>query len=278
MSTRMTRRVAIVSAELTNPYYPELVEPVRQFLEEAGYRSVVVTDHEVGDVGLEALVDGSYDGVILTTTTRRSTLPRDLTERGIPHVLANRMLDHPESPSCGIANAEGSAAVAELLVELGHTRIGLIAGPVETSTGRERANGLRRTLRAHGIIVRREMTRRCVFTHDAGMAAAEDLLLRRDRPTALVCGNDVIALGALSAARRVGVEVPAQVSVIGFDDIRMARWPTFDLTTVRCDLVELARRTVRMLCDQMAGGCLSAVETRLSPSLVLRGTHGPSLC
>lgn len=276
LSTRMTRRVAIVSAELTNPYYPELVEPLRHFLDEAGYRAVVVTDHEVGDVGLDALADGSYDGVILTTTTRHSTLPRDLTERRIPHVLANRMLDHPESPSCGIANAEGAAAVAKLLVELGHTRIGLIAGPVETSTGRERADGLRRALRTHGIVVRREMTRRCTFTHDAGMVTAEGLLSHRDPPTALVCGNDVIALGALSAARRVGVEVPAQVSIIGFDDIRMARWPTFELTTVRCDLSELARRSVEMLCAQIAGGHLSAAETRLTPSLVLRGTHGPS--
>lgn len=275
LSTRNTHRVAVVSAELTNPYYPELVEPLRRELDRCGYRTVVVTDSEGGDLGVQALADGSYDGVVLTTTTRRSTLPRDLTERGVPHVLVNRLLDHPESPSVGIDNRLGAIGVAELLVQLGHTRIGLVAGPVDTSTGRERADALRARLRVHRQHIRRDVTRRCAFTHDAGMQATAELLRLREPPTAVVCGNDVIAMGALSAARDSGMRVPDDLTVIGFDDIAMANWPSISLTTVRSDLTALARTGVQMLVDQMSGAAADLTVRRLTPRLVLRSTHAP---
>lgn len=102
LSTRRTRRVAVVVAELTNPYYPELVEPLRQALLAHDLRTVLVSDRpERSDHGalVDQLADGSYDSVILTTTTRDSTLPRDLTEREVPHVLVNRVLTTPSHPA-----------------------------------------------------------------------------------------------------------------------------------------------------------------------------------
>lgn len=269
LSTRRTRRVAVVSEELTNPYYPALVEPLRARLAAHDLRTVVVTD-------ASTLTDGSYDGAILTTTTRTSTLPRDLTERGVPHVLANRVLDHPESHCCAVDNAGGAAALAELLVDLGHRRIGSVQGPVATSTGRERAAALRASLRGRGLVLRRELTRRADFSHDAGQAAALDLLDRADRPTALVCGNDAVALGALSAARELGIAVPETLTVVGFDDIPMAGWPLIDLTTVHSDLSELATVAVDLLLAEIAEPGRVPIERRVPVSLRLRGTHGPA--
>lgn len=276
LSTTRSRRIAVVSEELTNPYYPELVEPLRRRLAAHDLRTVVVTDSEHREIGAEALADGSYDGVILTTTLRHSTLPRDLTERAVPHVLTNRVLDHPESPSCSVDNASGARAIAALLAELGHRRVAMVQGPVSTSTGRERATALRAALRARGIHVRRDQALRATFGHDTGRAAAGELLERRDRPTAIVGGNDVIALGILSAARERGLRVPEDLTVIGFDDIPMAGWPLIDLTTVHCDLEALARVSVELLQHAMAGPEPLVVERRIPVSLVLRGTHGPS--
>ena len=274
LSMRSTQRIAIVSEELTNPYYPELVEPLRRELAHRGYRTVLVADHADGNpVGLDALTDGSYDGVILTTTRRRSPLPRDLTERGVPHVLANRLLDQPEASCCGIDNAAGARQVSDLLAALGHERIGVIQGPVDTSTGKERAEGLAAGLRGHGIGVRRELTRQAPYTHDAGRAAAHELLRLGRPPTAIVCGNDVVALGVLSAARERGISVPVDLTVIGFDDIPMAGWPLVALTTVHCDLQALARMTVELLMDRLENPDRAPVERRIRPSLVLRGTH-----
>ena len=275
LSTRSTRRIAVVSEELTNPFYAELVEPIRRRLASHDLRTVVVTDTEHRAVGPEVLADGSYDGVILTTTSRRSSLPRDLTERGIPHVLANRILDQAESPSCAVDNAGGVRAVSNLLAELGHERIASIQGPLDTSTGRERAQALRVGLRARGLHLRRELTRRTTFGHDPGRVAARELLGRRTRPTAIFCGNDLIALGALSAAREAGIDVPDELTVIGFDDIPMAGWPLVDLTTVHCELAALATTAVELLLGEIAQPGVGPVVRRVPASLRLRGTHGP---
>jgi DNA-binding LacI/PurR family transcriptional regulator len=275
LSTRSTRRVAVVSEELTNPFYAELVEPIRHCLLTHDLRTVVITDTEHRAVGPEVLADGSYDGVILTTTLRRSALPRDLTERGVPHVLTNRVLDHPESSGCAADNAAGMRAIGNLLADLGHERIASLQGPVHASTGRERAEALRGSLRARGLRLRREMVRRVPFTHDAGREAAHDLLGGDPAPTAVVCGNDVIALGVLSAARERGLRVPQDLTVVGFDDIPMAGWPLVDLTTVRCDLVALARAAVDLLLATIAEPQRPPVVRRIPVSLRLRGTHGP---
>lgn len=266
-----TRRIAVVSEELTNPYYPELVEPLRRHLAGHGLRTVVVADGD--DRGVDALADGSYDGVILTTTSRRSSLPRDLSERAIPHVLVNRVLDRPESHSCAVDNLGGATAVSTLLADLGHRRVASIQGPVTTSTGRERAEALRRGLARRGIALRRDLVRRAAFGHDPGREAAHALLGLDHPPTAVVCGNDVIAFGVLSAARERGVAVPAALTVIGFDDVPMASWPLVDLTTVHCDLEALAAATVELLLAAMHTPDLPPTDRRIPVWLVLRGTH-----
>ncbi|MEV5676700.1 LacI family DNA-binding transcriptional regulator [Streptomyces sp. NBC_00341] len=276
LSTQSTRRIAVVSEDLTNPYYPELVEPLRRRLADHGLRTVVVSDSVQRAVGLDVLADGSYDAVVLTTCERRSSLPRDLTERGIPHVLVNRVLDVAESHSCSVDNRGGTAAVAGLVADMGHRRVGAVLGPVATSTGRERAEALRDGLRARGVHLRRDMVRRTSFGHDPGRDAAHELLSREDRPTAIVCGNDVIALGVLSAARQLGIAVPEQLTVVGFDDIPMAGWAIADLTTVRCDLEALAAAAVDLLLTELASPGLPPVEQRIPVTLVLRGTHGPA--
>ena len=276
LSTQRTRRIAVVSDELTNPYYPELVEPVRRYLSAHGYRTVLLTETSATDdhgPAVDDLADGSYDGALLTTTLRRSSLPRDLSERGLPHVLVNRVLDVAESPSCTVDNARGSAEIADLVASLGHRRVGAIHGPVGTSTGRERAEALVRRLRHHGIAPRRHHTRRAAFGHDTGMQAAVDILRSPDPPTALICANDVLALGALSAARRLSLRVPQDLTIIGFDDIPMASWPLVDLTTVRCDLDALAREAVLLLLDEIREPSRAPQLRTVPVSLQVRGTH-----
>jgi LacI family transcriptional regulator len=276
LSTSRTRRVAVVAAELTNPYYPQLVESLRRRLAEYDLRMVLVTHTEHGPIGVAGLADGSYDGAILTTTERRDSLPRDLTERGIPHVLANRVLDVPESPGVSLDNAAGARQVAGLLVGLGHRQIASIQGPTLTSTGHERAQGLCASLHAHGLPLPRSRIRRVAFDHDSGCRAALDLLNGpQPRPTALVCGNDVIALGALSAARQLGIDVPTQLSIVGFDDIAPAGWPLVNLTTVHADLDALAAVAVDLLQQEINAPGRPTITHRLPVRLVLRGSHAP---
>jgi LacI family transcriptional regulator len=274
LSTRRTRRIAIVAEELINPFYPELIEPIRQSLARHDYRTVLVTDDSDDPVSFEVLSDGSYDGVVLCTVSRRSTLPRDLTQRGVPHVLVNRTLDHSESSTCSFDNLAGARLLGEFLAELGHRRIGALQGPTKFSTGRERATGLRQGLKAHGLHIPREYVRRIPYTYADGYRAAAELLQLPTPPTALFCGNDVIAVGALAAAHDLGVDVPERLTVVGFDDIAMASWGLVRLTTIRCDLDALAQTSVELLLAAINGG--PSREVRLAVRLVERSTHaGP---
>lgn len=273
LSTRTTHRVAVVAEGLTNPFYPELVEPIRGLLNERGYRTVLVTDAPGDAVTADALADGSYDGAVLCTVSRRSTLPRDLTERGVPHVLVNRVLDVPESSSCTFDNVGGARQLGRFLAELGHQRIGAIHGLAEYSTGRQRADGLREGLRSSGLHVRRADTRRVPFTYESGRTAARQLLDRDDRPSALFCGNDIVAIGALSAAGELGLAVPANLTVVGFDDVPAAGWGIVGLTTIHCDRHQMAQTSVELLLASMSG---ATDEQRVIThgALMLRRTHG----
>ena len=278
LSTRVTRRVAVVSEELVNPYYAHLMESLRLSLAEHGYRTVLISDALGDDPIAEALCDGSYDAAVLTTTTRRSTLPSVLRSRRLPHVLVNRVLDDGLSPRVAIDNESGAAQAAELVASLGHTEVAILAGPAETSTGRERLLASLGTLKAHGVRVPRARQPRVPFNHDSAREAAFALLVSTNRPTAILCGNDVQAFGVLSAARDLNVSVPADLTVVGFDDIPMASWPITDLTTVHCDLRRLADAAIEVASLLVTDGPvphLRASVMRVVPQLVKRGTHGP---
>ncbi|MCT1550143.1 LacI family DNA-binding transcriptional regulator [Brevibacterium casei] len=273
LSTRITSRVAIVSEELTNPFYPALVEPLRHYLNENGYRTMLVTDDEDDALTASNLTDGSCDGVIITTAARNSRLPDALRKAGLPFVLANRTTDSETEAACQFANEAGAAQVAELLAELGHDDIGLITGPERISTSIERERGLRTALEDHGRWLPGRVIRRGDFTAEAGFAGAIDLLDSPIRPTALVCGNDYIAMGALNAAKSLGLSVPDDLTVIGFDDVAMAAWDLVSLTTVRCDLAKLACDAVEMLLRLIDDRPVDTLRVT-DVDLVLRGTHG----
>jgi LacI family transcriptional regulator len=115
------------------------------------------------------------------------------------------------------------------------------------------------------------------FSHDDGRSAALELIAAAQPPTAIVCGNDVVAMGVLSAARSAGLRVPGDLTVIGFDDIRMAAWPLINLTTVHCDLELMAGEAVGLLMQQLEGSSAEPVVKRIPVALRLRGTHGPPM-
>lgn len=273
LSTRTSHRVALVTEAITNPFYAELVEPMRRELAHHGYRTVLLTDDSDDVLTADALTDGSYDGAVITTAARRSRLAGDLRARGLPHVFANRVVDDEGARACTFANSDGARQLAGMLADAGHSRIALLTGPARYSTSHEREGGLRDELRARFLRVPDADVVRIDYTADAGRSAARALLQRTRPPTAIVCGNDVVAIGALNAARDLGLNVPRDVTVVGFDDIPAAAWDVVDLTTVHCDLDELARESIVLLRDSIAGDHSPARST-VGVRLVLRATHG----
>ena len=276
LATRATGQIGVVVSDLANPFYMEAVEHLHRQLETAGRRVVVLTDSAEGSPAAETLLDGSMDGVVLTTTLLGSALPAELAGRGLPVVLFNRAVDGATVDLCTSENYHGAAAVATEIAALGHRRVGAIFGPSETSTGRDREQGFRAGLAGAGLDLPAPFIRRGAFSYDAGHRGFVELLTLRPAPTALFCANDVLALGALNAARSIGVAVPETVSVFGFDDIAMADWELFGLSTVRQDLALMAAAAATLLVERIADPALPARRTVVPTTLVRRRTHAAS--
>lgn len=273
LSTRTTRRVAIVAAELHNPFYPALIEPLHEVLEAAGYRTVLLTDGASRSVTVDQLADGSLDGVVLTTLRTQSRIPDELARRGIPFVMVNRELEEVAADACVVDNAGGAASVADLLVDLGHERVAAVLGPRGTSTSRQREDGLRDALAARGVALRPELVHRGEFDAKTGRSALLAFATMAHAPTAVFCANDVIALGLCNEAATRGVRIPEDLTVVGFDDISMAEWEVFGLTTVHADLGELARLAIASLVARIQNPGGAVVRHIVPTELVLRRTH-----
>jgi LacI family transcriptional regulator len=195
----------------------------------------------------ERLIANSLDGVLLATTTSTSVLPVRLRDRRIPFVYFNRTTDAVEADSATVDPRAGLTELAEEIVALGHRRIGAIFGPINTSTAAERERAIRSALEVHDLGIPGELSVRGPFDFDTGYRGTQQLLGLAKPPTVIICGNDVVALGALNAARELGVDVPARVSVVGFDDLPQAAWALVRLATVNYDLQAMARKAASLL-------------------------------
>lgn len=274
LSTRSTQRVAMV-VDLDNPLWALLVRQLHDDLAAAGYRLTLAAGH--GDaVALENhVLGGGVDGVVLSTLPLQSRLPEELDRRGVPVVLLNRVTEGFE-PDASIADDRaGGAAAARVLLEAGHRRLGALFGPVDTSTGRERERGFRETLHQAGVELPDRWVRYGPFDFVHGRKSVPEVLEAADRPTALFCANDIIAIGAMDTAQAMGVKVPDDLALVGFDDLEMASWPTFGLTTIAIPFPAMVHSAVGLLLDRMGGhsGAARRVVHPVTP--VLRRTHRP---
>lgn len=274
LSTRVTKRIGVVVTDLTNPFYPHLIGPLHDELEQHGYRMMLFTERSETAVASQRLLDRSIDGVVLATATIGSRLPDDLQRRELPFVFLNREAGGRPADAAVVDNELGGRLVARELARLGHRDIAHIGGPAETTTGREREMGFRLGLSEAGIGLPEDSVRRGPFDFDTGYGGLTEILAGPTRPTAVFCGNDVIAIGAFNAARAHGVRIPEDLTLIGFDDIPMAAWEAFGLTTVHYDLAELAQEAVRLLVRRIeSDGDPEPRRTLFTPELVLRATH-----
>lgn len=273
LSSGRTRRIGLLLTDLENQFYPHVIAPMHHELEALGYQLVLQT--ESSDTGRVAdrLLANALDGVLLATTTVDSVLPVRLRDRGVPFVYFNRTSEAVEADSAEVDAESGLRSLAERMLELGHRRIGAIFGPRNTSTAEHREHALRDALGTASVSISSALSYRGPFDVETGYAGARQLLQRDEPPTVIVCGNDVVAFGALNAARDLGVDVPGTVSVVGFDDLPPARWPLLQLTTVAFDLDGMARRAASLLVGRIEAGPAAPYRHERFPSrLVERAT------
>lgn len=275
MRTGRADTIGVVVADLDNPFYPQLLSELTREFGRRGRRTAVwVSDGEQNAAALDAIREGTVDGVVFTTVREDSPELHDALARMSPVVLVNRTLPHVACDQVSSDNAAGSALVAELFASHGRLRAGFIGGPRATSTSRERYAGFSARLAERGRVLADSRVVHGEYTRASGHRSMTQLLAGDSPPDAVFCTNDVLAFGAIDAVRSRGLRVPEDVWIVGYDDVDMAAWEAFDLTTVRQDTRELATAAVRLLLQRIDERERPPERIILPPALVARGSTG----
>ena len=244
---RRTNIIGIVMADITNPFYPNVLDQLTARLQASGRQTLLfnaTTGRDVDDT-LPLVLQYRVDAIIVTSATLSSAMADECARLGTPVILFNRYIPQSKASAVCCDNVTGGRLIADLLVKAGHKRFAYIAGRTNTSTNVDREKGFGARLRECDVT--QWLREQGEYTHDSGYAAARRLLTRDDPPDAIFAANDIMAMGVLDAARELGVAVPDQLSVIGFDGIPAGEWQAYSLTTIRQPVEEMIDATIELV-------------------------------
>jgi len=265
----------IIVENITNPFFPELIQSFEEIAVAHGYE--ILVSSASSDVDrltscVRRMIERKVDGVAILTFGEEEPVLNQLTIHEIPMVMAEFKLEAPQTSTILLDYTTGIHSAIRHLADLGHTRIGFLAGPHTLHSAITRENDFRSALTAKGLAVRKEWIIETDHTLKGGLMGFARLQNSGDCPSAIVCSNDVTAIGVLRAAYLAGIKVPEELSVVGLDDIDFAEFTLPPLTTIRLSRTDLARAAFEALRQQAEGTGPVQREFLVSTSLVLRGS------
>lgn len=269
--TRRSGIIGLIISESQNPYYAEQLDRMLVLLARRNLQLMLFRVPDDGDVAdvIPIVLQYQLDACILASVSLSSRADEILAGHDLSTVLVNRvpMRNHASAVLCN--NIEGGRAIGEHLLETGARRIAFIAGPEVASTSRDREAGLRLALNAAGVAMHGKATGH--YSFDGGAEAMRSLLGNATPPDAVFAANDIMALGAIDVVRASGFAIPADIRVAGFDNIRAAAWPAYDLTTIAQPMDSILECVVEMI-DRGAAGFASGETVYLNGVLICRGS------
>jgi DNA-binding LacI/PurR family transcriptional regulator len=271
--------IELVFHALESPWVLEILRGVEEVARDQEL-AVVVTEMQgrltPGRAWTEQVLTRRPSGVIAVFSELTVDQQVQLSTRAVPLVVLDPTGEPlHDTPSVGATNWAGGLAATRHLLELGHRRIAMVSGPTEWLCCRARLDGYRAAMDAAGAPVDPALVRMSILYGEGGLRDGAELLRLPDPPTAVVCANDLQALGVYEAAREAGVRVPDELSVVGFDDLPLVRWAGPPLTTVRQPLAEMGATAARMVLTMAAGAELPQTRVELATSLVVRQSTAP---
>ncbi|HTZ28667.1 MAG TPA: LacI family DNA-binding transcriptional regulator [Streptosporangiaceae bacterium] len=280
LRTRRSHTMGVLIPDLNNPLFPPIVRGLEDRLAEHGY--VALIGNTDGDVARERMVFDQMrarhvDGFVLATATLRSDILDEATEADLPVVLMNRTAEGYPFSSVSVDNEQGVRAAVSHLISLGHTKIGHIAGPQQISTGLARLRGFRDSMQSRGLSVDdSQVVYASALSLAEGLRCGRELLERNGDLTAIVAGNDMLAVGCYGAFDELGVRCPEDVSIVGFNDMPFIDRLRPPLSTVRFPHYQLGTEAANLLLERIETGGGGPVKILyLAPELIVRGSTVP---
>jgi len=270
--TQRTNIIGIVTADVTIPFQPYVLEKFLQKLQARGRQVLVFSaapDQQADDL-LPTALQYQVDALVVTSATLSSHALLDRARGGTPVVLFNRYIEGGSISSITGDNRAAGRAVADFFIDTQHERLAFIAGASNSSTNRDREQGFVTQLWERSA-ARPQQESAGHYTYDAGRSAALRLLSSASPPDAIFCASDILAIGAIDAAKYLGLQVPDDVSIVGVDDIPMASWDAYSLTTIRLPVDDMVDATIDLLLQEPTRH-RETVNTLFPGSLIIRGS------
>lgn len=265
--TKRSNLVAVLISNLTNLYYPQVLTELTQRLDEQGIRVLLFALQNEGDAGevLSQIWRYRVDGAIAAARLTPEQLAQ-FERHHVPVVLYNRNADNDAVPSVFCDSVGGERLLVDRLVESGHKRFAVISGPKDSYVGNQRVEGALVRLAHHGFEAEVFPGR---FDHESGADGLRAAMAMDERPQALICANDLMAIGAIDAAREeFGLTIPDDLSIVGFDGVGPAAWPSYRLTTIRQPVRRMTQAAVTMLLERIANPELPPEVRNFSGALI----------
>lgn len=272
MITGRSRIIGLVVAYLHNQFYPEALQKLSNALQQRGYHILIFMaseQEEATDSVIDELLDYQVDGIIAASVGLSNDLTARCEAAGIPIVLFNRLQDGEGLSGVASDNFAGGFKLAEFLAAGKHERIAYIAGWEGASTQRDREAGFKEGLEKSGLSLHSRAVGN--FQAEEARQAALELFDREDRPDAVFVANDHMAFAVMDTLRHeLGLRIPEDVSVVGYDDVSIAAWPSYDLTTIRQKANRMVNEAVSMMIDRIEKPELPVRQIAVEAPLIVR--------
>ncbi|MGB7244175.1 MAG: LacI family DNA-binding transcriptional regulator [Sulfitobacter sp.] len=273
MAAKRTFTIGAIIPTMENAIFARGLQAFQEELHSCGYTLLVASSAykpEVEEEQIKALVARGADGLLLIGHDRGAPIYDYLERQKVPALSAWSFIADGLIPSIGFDNCKAMHALSDEVIKLGHTKVAMISGMIKgNDRARLRLAGLRKSLSAHGLDGDGLAVIETSYEVENGAKAFTELMSARARPSVVMCGNDVLAVGALLGARRMGLSVPKDVSITGFDDIELASIVSPALTTVHVPHREMGRKAARQLVE-MVEQKSDGVSVNLETSIVMR--------
>ncbi|WP_302762202.1 LacI family DNA-binding transcriptional regulator [Christensenella hongkongensis] len=270
--------IGVVIADVMNPFFTEIVKGIQLAAREAGY-GIVLCDTgdnpEEEKEYIRILQSQFVEGIILGSSYVEDDVVRVFEKSDIKYVMVNRASANASAPYVRTNDIGGMMDMVEHLVQMGHTKIAHLSGPLFVDTAIRRLEGYRKGLKKAGIEYNSGYVLETKYDEESGYRACKELLKLEERPTAICAGNDMVAIGAMRAIKSEGLSIPEDISVAGYNDIWVAPLLAPSLTTMNTPLLEMGGITFRMLRDSIKGDLDVQKKITLEPELVVRESTGP---